>query len=573
MSKHKSNTRSKSKPKTKSKSAPMDAREVILFLFRILVSTYCCMLFIAMPVIYHNKYYDIGEFKYTMFMYLTVSFLLFSAIMLIVYLSYMLLSHRITKEYLMDFLHSLSVTDIFALAFAAASILSFLLSSGRTSEYPIFFLLNPDKDKGVVNLPWEGYKGWNMGLRSQLMFVSIYFLSSRLFLKSWKKDFLYLALGSGFYAFLIGVLHRFLIDPLALYENLTETNIKGFLSTLGQATWYSSYMVIIIPIGMSLYLFSKRERSLRNILLKIFLVVSAATFVTQNSDSAFMAFASTVTVMFAVSFANNERFLNFVEMMLYMLASMKVVGIFQMLFPDRVPKLDKFSFFVSKSVFTWIVLAAVICFYIFIRKKMADPSFDITRYKKVRTITVIALICCLPLGVLLAYLNTKGLLPTDALSKVDYMTFSDRWGSTRGFIWRNTIELMREDLWKSMWLTGPGPDCFVNVAFALDPRASQMLEFYNKKMLVCCHNEWLNMLFNEGVLGFVSYLGIFASAAVTFARKCDNPVMTGGLACILAYFFHNMFCYQQILCTPMIFVLMGLCMWAYRDPSVYTESK
>ena len=70
--------------KKKTKSQPMSASDVTLYIFRIIVSFYCCIFFIAMPLFYHNKYYDIGDFKYKMFMYITVIFLTISAIMLVI---------------------------------------------------------------------------------------------------------------------------------------------------------------------------------------------------------------------------------------------------------------------------------------------------------------------------------------------------------------------------------------------------------------------------------------------------------------------------------------------------------
>ena len=229
---------------------------------------------------------------------------------------------------------SLSVTDWFVIAFAIVSILSFLLSPNRTSEYPVFFLLKGGEDTNVVNLPWEGYAGWNMGLRSQLMFVCLYFFISRLFMKSWKKDFLFLMLTSAFIVFLLGVLHRFQIDPLNLYENLDDYYRLTFLSTLGQSSWYSSFMSVLLPLGLAFYVFSE-EKGILRILLSCYVAVGGATFVTQNSDSAYLAFTFAVLTLFAVSFNSNERFMRFLEMCILMLGAMKIIGLFQILFPGE----------------------------------------------------------------------------------------------------------------------------------------------------------------------------------------------------------------------------------------------
>ena len=555
----------------KNKTKPMSASEITLYIFRILVSTYLCVFFLAMPLFYHNKYYDIGDFKYSMFMYITVSFLTFAFIMLAVYLLTLFKEKKINLPSIKAFIHSLSLIDWFVIAYAAASILSFLLSPNRTGDFPVFYLFGGSAEHPVVNLPWEGYNGWNMGLRSQLMFVAVYFFVSRLFMKSWRMDLLSIMLSSAFIVFLLGILHRFHIDPLGLYEDLQEYHMLKFLSTLGQSSWYSSFMVVILPVGMSFFMFRDRKKIFTGVLLGFFVAVGGATFVTQNSDSAYLAFASIITVMFAYSFADNDRFLNFLEMMIIMLGAMKLIGIFQILFPDRASELDSLSFFVSKSPVTWILLVLLIAFYIYISKLFEKGSVKINDHKKVRNIIVGLVIACLPLGILIGYLNTKGMLPTDVLQGVEYLTFDDRWGNNRGYTWRNTIEIMREPMWRKMALTGPGPDCYVTVAYASEPRASILRDFWAGEIVVCCHNEWLNMLFNEGILGFISYLGIFISSVIVFMRSRSNPVMVAGISAVFGYFFHNLFCYQQILCTPMIFCVIALCEWARRNPDALSD--
>ena len=545
------------KKSNKKKGQPMTPSDVAIYIFRIFVSAYVCIFFVAMPLFYNNAYYDIGDFKYKMFMHITVIFLIFALIMTLVYLGLQIAAKKINLESTKALIKSLSVTDWFVIAFGIVSTISYLLSDSRTDEFHLF-------NEEMVNLPWDGYKGWNMGLRSQLIFVLLYFFISRLFMKSWFKDFLYMMLGSAFIAFFFGVLHRFYIDPLGLYEGLDEYYKYKFLSTLGQSSWYSSFMVVLLPIGMSFFLYQKEKKSVQNILLGAYVAVGAATFVTQNSDSAYLPFVAAVTIMFAASFKSNELFIRFWEMMIIMLAAIKIVGIFQIIFPEHVPALDSLSFFVTKSWVTWALLGIVVAFYVYIRAQAQDLHFDITKYTKIRNILVALVIACLPLGILVTIFNTTGAIDIAALKNIEYLTFSDGWGNNRGYTWRNTIELMGEDMWKSMCLFGPGPDCYATVAYALDPRATEMYNFWNGELVVCCHNEWLNMLFNEGILGFVTYFGIFVSAFIAFLKKYDNPIMTAGLASILGYFLHNLFCYQQILCTPMIFCVIALCEYARR---------
>ena len=87
----------------------------------------------------------------------------------------------------------------------------------------------------------------------------------------------------------------------------------------------------------------------------------------------------------------------------------------------------------------------------------------------------------------------------------------------------------------------------------------EVAEYWHGLSLACAHNEWLNMLVTEGVLGLVSYLGIFLLVFFRAAKRvAKEPVLMVFMACIAAYVGHNIFCYQQCECTTVIFILMGM---------------
>ena len=78
-------------------------------------------------------------------------------------------------------------------------------------------------------------------------------------------------------------------------------------------------------------------------------------------------------------------------------------------------------------------------------------------------------------------------------------------------------------------------------------------------MLACAHNEWLNTLVNMGVAGFVTYIGIFLTALWRFCKKSEEcPELMALAMSVMCYMGHNFFCYQQIVCTPVIFILIGV---------------
>lgn len=88
-------------------------------------------------------------------------------------------------------------------------------------------------------------------------------------------------------------------------------------------------------------------------------------------------------------------------------------------------------------------------------------------------------------------------------------------------------------------------------------------EFWHNQLVPNVHNEWFNAVINYGIIGGAAYLGIFLSSGKSFLshgikRAEENPVLFGiGLASI-GYIAHNILCYQQLIGTPTIFILIGL---------------
>ena len=75
------------------------------------------------------------------------------------------------------------------------------------------------------------------------------------------------------------------------------------------------------------------------------------------------------------------------------------------------------------------------------------------------------------------------------------------------------------------------------------------------------HNEWFNGLINYGIIGGTAYLGIFLSAAYRLMKSAlegKGAVVFGAGLAAAGYIAHNVLCYQQIIGTPLIFILLGI---------------
>lgn len=535
---------------SKKKNMPEQTAEqqVADYLMSMLMTLYVFVMLVIYPLFYQNKYYDMGDAKYTFFKYMSIFFLIFFSIFLILWLA----AYR-EKFTFQNAIKKFSKTDWFAAAFLVFSYLSYFLSDYKVAA------------EGSSSCALTGYSGWYMGLVSQVMFVLIYFAVSRFW--KWSPFTLGMAVVAAGIANQLAIWHRFSIDPLGMYENLAAEYIEKFVSTLGQTTWFSSYAVLLFPVVAFLYW--KEERLWARILSGFLVAIGYGSLSTVNSDSAYVAFVLILMTFFWFSLESNTAFQRFLEIVLIGLVSFRAIGIMQVNFPEKMIQLitgdEKISFFITQSYFMQGCLIVFIILYL-IYCIITDETFSEKRKKKfeirnllwLRKLMLVAAAAVLAGVVLLIVLATKKMLPhaLEGLYKIGFFNFDNQWGNCRGFNWRMAVKAFSGASFKDV-LVGVGPDCF---AMSMDKYcAEEVAVFWQGMQLACAHNEFLNMLVTQGLLGVTAYLGIFISfivRCISFGSK-DARVIPF-MAAALAYVGHNFFCYQQCICTPIVFIMMGI---------------
>lgn len=504
-----------------------------LMFLRSLTALYVFFMMVIYPIYYEDKYFNMGEAKWNFFKVVTFTGLSVLTALFIWYVIELLI-HKELKSGVKKFIDDMSITDWFALSY----LILVLISSA----------LSPFKE-GVL---W-GFDGWYMGLIAQVCFVLIYFYVSRFY--RW-DPFVIACYGLGaLYVFIMGLLMRFDIDPMLMYENIDESYKLQFISTLGQTSWFSSYLVLIIPL--SLFAMWHYDKKVIRVISIAFTSISFMSLVTQNSDSAFLALVGIFMMLFWLSFDSSKYFLRFLECVIVAAASFKFMGLCQVWFAEYAIQLDTLSIMASQSIYTWIILIASIALYVLFKYLVDKKNFDISKFKIVRVIVLVLLIVGIIVTGIYIYLNTTGQIAEKYLSDNNYLYFGDEWGNGRGRSWKCAVGTFAEmDL--PLKLFGAGPDCFYYIVYTLFAETLNA-RWGENMVLVCAHNEWLNALINFGILGVTAYIGIFVASikrSTANAKKC--PEVLALAIAVVAYMSHNFFCYQQIICTPMIFIFMGI---------------
>lgn len=412
-----------------------------------------------------------------------------------------------------------------------------------------------------------GHSGWNMGFMSQLSFVLLYLFLSRF--GRYYRLMLTVLCGSACVVYVIGILHRLLIDPIGFYDGLTDTQKAQFLSTLGQATWYASFLSVTLPIGIGVFLYT--DRKMWRALGGIFMALGFCTLVTQNSDSAYFGLAGALLIFLMISARGQDTMCRYMGALTLLFASGKVMYFLMQIHPNPKLEVDFITSLMWTSGVTWglliFCLVMTILLYVMGNKfgPRKYPEFFMTRICRLIPAAAIVLI----LGaVLLIALQTRGVLPafvTSRLENISYFNWNNEWGNGRGRIWSFSVKLFAEANIVHK-LFGVGPDCFYRYVSVFYRSESALL--WGDKQLTNAHNEWLNMLINVGILGAAAYLGIYVTAIRRFFREHRRNILLAGItAACVSYMCYNFFCYQQVLCTPFIFLLIGIGEYIFRELS------
>ena len=154
------------------------------------IKVFVVVMFLIFPFYTPNGLVNLGEAKSVFFCnwsYICFAFLLF-------FTAIWLIGSR-KKESWKEVLQSISLTDWFVIMYLLVTFFSYLLSNYKQDALFGFF-------------------GWRIGLVSQILFVLVYFYVSR-FCNEGENLFTMMLFSTGI-VFLLGILHRFQVDPLGL---------------------------------------------------------------------------------------------------------------------------------------------------------------------------------------------------------------------------------------------------------------------------------------------------------------------------------------------------------------------
>jgi len=436
---------------------------------------------------------------------------------------------------------ALSVTDVFALVYLAAVVCSYLHSSFKEGT-----------DWGDT---FYGATGWYLGLLTQLLFLGIYFMVSRLWQrKDWMPGLWVLAVTV---VTLLGYLNRFGVYPLEM-----KAMDSQYISTIGNINWYCGYIVTIVS-GIAYYLWQGCGGSRKkwvHIAAAFSLGTGLASLVTQGSSSGIVALLILAGVFYLLSMRDTWKLQRFWEGCILLSGVCLITWVIRQIWPQAITYSEGTTDLLTLSPLPFFMMGGSLLGWFLVHQSRRAGRFRARAWSLLGIVAWAAAGAAVMAFVILLAVNTGYPGSIGALSGLGAFTFDASWGSNRGITWTAGLTcFMDQDIMGKF--VGVGPDAMaLYIHSGANPALKQMVEgYFGRLMLTNAHNEWLTVLINEGLLGAVGYIGFMITAICRYLKAGRTDALAGAAGMgILAYTVNNIFSFQQVMGTSAVFLLLGI---------------
>ena len=499
-----------------------------------LVNYYLALMFSFFPLFLTEQYAHARLDKYYFYLIATGIFIISTG--LCMYFSYM---DEIRADHKAALLTPLSVTDICMLCFLGFAILSTLMT-----EHPGEALLGPNPFvSGVIH-------SRNNGLLLLFLYTMMYFIITRNYVK---KDYVFVVfLVTSSIIALLTVLNFFYIDPLHMLDGYDEATIADFGSTLGNKNIIAAFMCIFLPAAVMFFVIS--ENKVLRIVAGVSILFAYTGLLCADSTSDILGLIVILPVMAIFSARSFTYLRRYLLALTILFLSGKVLWLFAQLIGDHNKGFEFLQHFLiyDKLMFLPIAVCCLLTLLMTIFEKKIGAHYP----AKAVTITLavlffIGIITALAAFIYFSFINRE----TDIGNFKKLLRFDDYWGTHRGFMWRVSFEEFAK--FKPLQiLFGTGPD---TAYYVIQPHFSELSSRFGDSSTDCAHNEFINYLLTQGVLGLTAYLGVMGSVIVRAIKSAKtNPTSLIFICPVICYLAQSVVNLYNPIVTPFLFIFLSL---------------
>lgn len=525
-----------------------------------ITSAFLLYMLVIYPLALHDHYFDITYTKYTVFKVGMILFAVIWAMGLVIVLTGINAGGMKgrhaggnVKVGTMDKLKAVICdgvygTDICMVLFFISGVMSFIMAEDKKNAF-------------------TGAQGRYCGLAFMiLIFIMYIIVSARVsnMEKMWSLISMVFVLVSSV-TFIIAILQNIGFDPFKLLDGINRKQRNIYVSTFGNIDIFGSFICIALPLFMGLYVTEKSN--IKRIVYGIGVFAGFMAFIPANADVVFAGVgAAVIAVLFATVYM--ERVDRLFE--LVMLGSGGYLGmvLLRMLVGTNGAKITGFNRLAEHPALLVIIFAVGLFIRLIIQVYINRNKTEIyinenkgeVYINKQKNGTGIKLIIALAVVII----SVIAVIIYGRKNNLAMFDFNDKWGSYRGYIWRRVTGLYGE-LPFVQKIFGHGNE---SIRSLMDDR------FYDEMLQVTgtvydnAHNEYLQYLVTQGLLGMLSYVGVVVAAAIAGVKKIKkSPYILGLLLAVVSYGVQAIFNVNQCITTPYMFLMTAMLIGTCRRAS------
>lgn len=475
---------------------------------------YLCWMFLVYPLFSKGNYFNITESKWQMLCVVTGLFLLLWS------------CSRITEgRWLARNVYQRGL-DVFAVL---------VLTSTIFSPYG--------------SIAWTGSGARYTGALFMLLMVAMAMLVGSSGIKEHISLLLYIFALGGFLVAVWTILNFLGIDIFGMHEEMLESQIRVFMSGIGNVVFLGSYFSVLIPVTFGQFLKADTRRDIG--IHGIVLLVGTMGLFAAGNDSGVIA---VLVVLFLVL----PAFVREVEGVIRYLIGMGIVmgaGIVMGFLAQYTIYGDDAFDNVLDIVFGLhgFEIGLVACIFLGIIIYLLRKNFQVRGFKLAYYIVFAAGV----MAVVCTQEQFRSLL-----------VFGDNWGTDRGYVWIKAGEIFRKEPFIRK-LFGNGADTFgqLLVKYVGSDIGVNGMRFDN------VHCEYLQYLLSYGLFGLSAYLymagRVIHGLIVNRDKECCLAVAAG----ICGYMIQAVAGLNQVFTTPFLFIFCGMGIMLIRPEEVKKEGK
>lgn len=512
------------------------------------------IILVIFPLYTNDKYFDILAARYMFFKIWAIMFVLSLSLLGVIYLIVDYIKDEEEVPAAIKFLNRLTwpnikknvlISDIFMIMMVVVCLISTIGSEFKTESF-------------------YGSSGRFQGLECWMLYATTYFCITRTF--RYKRIFLDFAIICGCIACIWGTMDFFMMDPFKFFVGVNAHQRSMFASSIGNLNTYTNYTIIVF--AMSAILFMLEKNIIKLVFYGIATVIGAIGCVCGLADNAVLGIFALFLVIPFFMFKTRRDLLRY--LIVFEIFFFSLFFFWNGLrYPHNAVQDSILKQLIHKPFIPYIFIPfGIIVIIIGILMYKTKPKFDmsinncLTQLDSVLPKYAIKIyLGIVVLGFVLVFyiildmnIFKKHVDIWSNIPSINQFVFNDDWGTHRGHNWRIAFTNFTQNFNLFQKLFGYGPDTYLVVTERTfyEEMVNRYGEVYDS-----AHNEYINYLICEGVIGLISYLGLFVSGIVYAVKSSkNNKIVLASVVAVICYMVQAIVNIAIPITTPIFFTLM-----------------